>query len=234
MEIVVVAGGRGVRMGSVTDELPKPMLPVAGKPLLEHLLGWVKAAGFSQAHLCLGYKAEAVKAHFDDGSRLGLRLQYHVEVEPRGTAGSVFDLGLHERGDLLIVYGDLFLELDCRALLDFHARHDAAATLVARASDHPLDSDLLRVKGDQVTGIYRAKAGEPYENLAAAAVWVVRPALMRRVPRSGVVDFGRQVFPEALAAGERLAAYRTKELVADIGTPERLAAFEKTFEARRR
>ncbi|MBI4347852.1 MAG: NDP-sugar synthase [Elusimicrobia bacterium] len=232
IQAAIVAGGRGVRMRPATDWLPKPMLPVAGRPLLEHLVGWLKRSGVRDAFLCLGYLPEVFEKHFGDGSAFGVRLHYQVEREPRGTAGCVRDLKDRVKGDLLVVYGDLFVDLDLGRLLDFHRRHDGAATLVVRETDHPLDSDLVRLEGDRITGFYRAGPGQPYENLACAAIWIVRPRLLDRVPADKPSDFGKQVFPEAVAAGETLMAYRTAEPVLDVGTPERVQAFERKWGAK--
>ena len=98
-----------------------------------------------------------------------------------------------------------------------------------RESDHPLDSDLARTDGDRITGFYRAKPGESYENLACAALWVVRPSLLESIPADRPTDFGKDIFPRALAAGQKLMAYRTAEPVFDVGTPERVAAFERRW-----
>ena len=103
----------------------------------------------------------------------------------------------------------------------------AAATLVLAETDHPYDSDLVRVQGDRITGFYRARAGEPCEPVAAAAVWVVTDPIMGLVPADKPSDFGRDIFPAALERGERLAGFVTKDLIADLGTPERLEAFVK-------
>lgn len=229
----IVAGGRGVRMKPLTDSIPKPMFIVGGKPLLEHQLEWLKASGVSEVSLCLGYKASAVSAHFGDGKRWGVTLDYSVESTPRGTAGCVKDLGARAGGDLLVIYGDLHLSMLLAPLLEFHRSHSGVATLVVIASDHPLDSDLVRLEGDRITGFYRAQPGRPYENWAAAAVWVVRPALLDLVPADRPSDFGRETFPAALAAGLELRAYRTTEAIEDLGTPERCERFLKSWEARR-
>ncbi len=233
IKTAIVAGGRGVRMKPLTDTMPKPMFPVGGKPLLEHQLEWLKDSGVSDVVLCLGYKAEAVTSYFGDGKRWGVRLSYSVESEPRGTAGSIKDLDAAASGDLLVVYGDLHLSMDLKSLLKFHRSHSGAATLVVIASDHPLDSDLVRLDGDRITGFYRAKPGEPYENWAAAAVWVLRPALLELIPSDRPSDFGRETFPEALKRGLELRAYRTKEPIEDLGTPERCERFLKAWEAKK-
>ncbi|MBI5241986.1 MAG: nucleotidyltransferase family protein [Elusimicrobia bacterium] len=227
IQAVIVAGGRGERMRPWSDGMPKLMLPVLGKPLLEHQLGWLKRSGVARAVMCLGYKAEAVREHFGDGSRWGVALDYCVEASPRGTAGCVKDAWGKVKGDALVVYGDIFVDISLKDLLSCHERNQAAATLVLAETDHPYDSDLVRAEGERVTGFYRAQPGEPCAPLAAAAVWVVTGALMGIVPADQPSDFGRDIFPAALRKGLALAGFKTKDLIADLGTPERLAAFEK-------
>lgn len=224
---VVVAGGRGLRMGAFTQDMPKPMLPIEGKPLLEHQLLWLKSQGFSDVILLLGYKAGAIKSYFHEGAALGMRLSYVVEEEPRGTAGAVKDAARLWDEDALIVYGDLFIDMDLSKFLKFHeADPKAAATLVVWESDHPLDSDLARMKGDRIEGFYRAKAGDKFENLALAAMWAVRKPLLDLIPADKPSDFGRDVFPAAAAKGVLLRGYKTGETLADLGTPERVEAFK--------
>lgn len=227
----IIAGGRGTRMRSVSSALPKPMLPVGGKPLLEHTLEWLRAAGIDAATLCVGYKAESISRHFGDGSRWGMRLSYSVESKPRGTAGAVRDMA-SPAGDLLVVYGDLFIAMDCRRLLEFHAGRPGAASVVVCETDHPRDSDLVDLDGERVSRFYRAREGEPCGKLALAAVWVLRPELLELVPRDRPSDFGRDIFPKALAEGKRLNGYVTTEMVVDIGTPERRDRFLKSWPPR--
>lgn len=227
---VIVAGGRGERMGAVAGGLPKPMLPFGGKPILEHLVERLAAAGWREIHLSLGYRPEAVTAHFGDGARWGVKLRYHVEKSPRGTAGAVADVRAEVGEDMLVVYGDLYTDMDFKRFADFHgARPSSAASIVLIETDHPFDSDLARVDGGRLTGFYRAEPGQPHEPLALAAVWAVRGPLLDLVPRDRPSDFGRDIFPEALRRGLELDAYRSDETLADLGTPERLARAEREF-----
>ena len=222
-----MAGGKGERLLPFTIDMPKPMFPVAGKPLLEHQLLWLRRSGVERAVMCLGYKPEAIRGYFGDGSRWGVSLDYCVEASPRGTAGCVKDAWSRIGGDALIVYGDVFLDISLQDLLACHARNKAAATLVLIETDHPYDSDLVRAEGERVTGFYRARPGEACAPLAAAAVWVVTGGLLDLVPAEVPSDFGRDIFPEALRRGLPLAGFRTAGTVADLGTMDRLAAFEK-------
>lgn len=206
---------------------PKVMLPVAGKPILEHQVEWLKSAGFDEIFFCLGYKAELIKEYFGDGSRWGVRMHYSVESEPRGTAGAVADLKASVRDDLLIVYGDLYVQMGLSPLLDFHAGHDGSATLVVRKTDHPEDSDLVEIGPEGgIVKIGRREADGITSDLGCVAIWVVRRRLLDRIPTDKPSDFARDLFPRAVADGERLMAYRTEELVRDVGTPDRYERFK--------
>ncbi len=228
--VVIVAGGRGERMGAATAGLPKPMLPFGGKPILERLIETLAEAGWREIHLNLGYCAETVNAYFGDGARWGVSLRYHVETEPRGTAGSVADLRPALGDDFLVVYGDLHVGMDLRKFAAFHAaRPEAAASLVLIETDHPFDSDLARLDGERLTGFYRVQPGEPHDPVALAALWAVRGPLLDLVPRDRPNDFGRDVFPLAVLRGLDLRGYRTAETVADLGTPERLSRAEASL-----
>ncbi|MFA6317448.1 MAG: nucleotidyltransferase family protein [Elusimicrobiota bacterium] len=232
MEAAILAGGRGVRMRPATDDCPKPMLPIGGRPLLEHQLEWLKRSGVTEVHLCLGYKAESVRDHFGDGSRWGLALNYSVESSPRGTAGAIKDLKDWKGEDLLVVYGDLFIDMDLGRLSAFHQGRPGAATLVVWNTDHPHDSDLVKVEDGRVAGFYRDPKAEPKGQLALAAVWVVRRPLLALAQADTPSDFGRDVFPRALAEGLPLNAYVTDERIDDVGTFERRERFLKKWENR--
>lgn len=229
VKAAILAGGKGMRMRSVS-ETPKVLLPLGGKPILVHQLEWLRRSGFSEVFLCLGHQSDVIREALGDGSRYGLNIIYQVEKQPRGTAGAARDLAIAGGDDLLVVYGDLFVDIDCHGLLDFHASHDGVATVVVRHTDHPEDSDLAVVDADgRIEAVGRTERDGITSDLGCAAIWVVRPALLERVPDEGVVDFARDVFPAAAAAGDKLMAYKTDERVLDVGTPARYEAFNESL-----
>jgi len=226
MKVAIVAGGLGSRMVGLTNAVPKSMLEVLGKPILEHLIVWLAASGMSDISLCLGYRSEAVAQYFENGEKWGVNLNYHIEKAPRGTAGCVLDLIQNSTEDVLVVYGDLFIEMDIKPFLKFHAdRSKAAASLVLFATDHPQDSDLVQIEGDHIVGFYRDSKAEAPHHLACSAVWAIRKSLLDLIPNDRPSDFGRDIFPEAIRRCLELACYVTKERLLDLGTPERLRNF---------
>jgi len=227
VQAVILAGGEGTRMSSFSDT-PKVLLPLGDKPILVHQLEWLKQSGFSEVFLCLGHRADEIMGELGDGSRYGLRIDYRVEDEARGTAGAVKDLEESLSGDLLVVYGDLFVNIDCRKLLDFHAAHDGVATLMVRHTDHPEDSDIAEVDKDgRVLAVGRLKTGDVTGDLGCTAIWVIRRELLSRIPSDKPSDFARDIFPDAARAGDKLMVYikSASERVMDVGTPKRYEKF---------
>lgn len=210
LQAAIVAGGLGTRLGNV----PKALIPIAGEPLIAHQVRWLKGQGLEKISVCLGFQAEAIRAALPAG------IDLRVEKTARGTAGCIKDLA--PASDTVVVYGDIFADADLRPLIDFHLKHpDALATLALIETDHPHDSDLAEVVDGRIVKIYRGGPG----NLALAAVWVVSPRILELIPADRPSDFGRDVFPLALAKGLPIYGFTVKGTLADLGTPERLARF---------
>jgi histidinol-phosphate phosphatase family protein len=228
MKAVILAGGKGERLGQKTRNLPKPMVEVAGRPLLDYLLHLLQRYGISEAILLTGYLGDVIEDHFGDGSEIGLKLSYVREAQPLGTSGALAQLEGQLDENFLLLYGDVFADLKLDRLIDFHRQLQAQATLVAHPSDHPHDSDLLDAdeEGNLQRIICKPHSGLECGNLGNAAMYVLSPDVFKFIPRGRPSDFMRDVFPEMLAAGCSLAAYRTAEYLKDMGTPERLVRVE--------
>lgn len=234
MKCAIIAGGLGTRLRSIVGDIPKPMVPLDGVPLLERLIGLCRMSGMEDVHLMLGYRPEVIRDHFQDGSGFGVRLTYWIEAQPMGTAGCMRQIAPALDGeDVLVLYGDVFVDMDVSKLIDFHHRHQPAATLVVHPNDHPHDSDLIETNGDRITAFHNKPHREDayYSNLVNAGVYVLTPGLLHRIPEDRRSDFGHDVFPEAVAAGEFLAAYNTPEYIKDIGTPDRYRQVENDIRA---
>src|SRR3954451_23914856 len=151
MKCAVIAGGLGTRLRSIVGDVPKPMVPLDGVPLLERLIRLCHRFGIDDIHLMLGYRPEVIREYFQDGSAFGVHISYWIESEPMGTAGCMRQmLPALDDEDVLVIYGDVFVEMDLARLIDFHHRHQPAATLVVHPNDHPHDSDLIESQSDRI------------------------------------------------------------------------------------
>lgn len=226
---VVLAGGKGTRLASAFPDLAKPMVPVDGLPIAEHLVRTYAAQGVRRFIFTLGYRGEQLRAHFGDGSAWGVAISYFDEVEPLGTAGALAEL----RSDLgsapfWVFYADTLSSIDLGRMEAVHHQNAAEATLLVHPNDHPYDSDLVDA---EPSGRIRAVYGKPHpahrevRNVVNAALYLFEPTLLELIPRGTASDFGRDLFPK-WASGHKLFAYSTPEYIKDMGKPERRTQVE--------
>lgn len=230
MSVIILAGGHGECLRLGDEYVPKLMLPIGGKPLLEHQLGWLREAGFESVVLCLGLKADVVRAYFSDGSAWKMRLRYFVEQNRLGTSGTVKALGAASLpDDTLVLGGDVWTRFDCAKMFEFHRSHAGLATLALRKPEKD-DQGQMVVMGPsrRVVKFPEYQSDDP-SAMAAASVWIIRRSLLHHVADEGPSDFLKDVFPAALRAGEELYGYPVSGEVADLGTPERLERFSKRY-----
>jgi mannose-1-phosphate guanylyltransferase/phosphomannomutase len=230
LEAVIIAGGRGTRMGAIGESLPKALLPVAGRPLLDYSLSLLQKYSVSSVVICTGYLGEKIERHVCDGSAWGLQVRYSTESKPLGTAGCLRAISPAPSSDFLVLYADLLVEMDLRALLQAHHASRTDATLVVHPNDHPFDSDLVTLDypAANILEIHQ-KPHAPeacFPNLVSAALYVLNPRLLDLLVPGDKVDCAHDLFPRALEADYHLGAYRTAEYIKDVGTPGRLAEAE--------
>ncbi|MFM8655729.1 MAG: NDP-sugar synthase, partial [Chthoniobacterales bacterium] len=149
MQAVILAGGKGTRLAKALGmDIPKPMAPVLGVPLLERTVLLLKEQGVTDIVLLVHHRADVVREHFGDGEELGVRIRCIEETTPRGTAGALVDALPYLDEEFLVLYGDTLVDLDFRRMLAFHKAKNADLTLFAHPNDHPHDSDLVEVDRD--------------------------------------------------------------------------------------
>lgn len=225
-QAVILAGGMGTRLRTVLGDVPKALAEVGGVPVLGHQLELCRRHGFDEVVLLLGHAAKAVESYVGDGSQFGLTCRCVVEAEPLGTAGAVLAARELLRDTFLVMYCDTMLDVDLGRFWNFAEARGAAAALLVHPNDHPFDSDLVVTDGDdRIVGFSRWREDPaPLRNLASAALYIMNRSMLESVAaRPGAFDFGRHVFPDLVARGETLVAYRCVEYIKDLGTPERLA-----------
>lgn len=228
MRAYVLCGGKGTRLGSLTARVPKPLVAIGPYPILEHQIRNLVRDGITEMTMVAGHLAEAIREFCGDGSRWGARIDYLIESEPRGTAGSFRDILSKLDPEFLVVYGDVMIDFDFRRLIEFHrSRGDAQASLVVHPNDHPEDSDLI--EADDTSGRVTRILPKPhpegldFRNVVNAAIYLLTPSVAELIPSDGPSDFGKDIFPIA-ASSRRLYAYHSTEYMKDAGTPGRLEA----------
>jgi len=224
-QAIIIAGGMGTRLKARLGDLPKPMIPIGGKPLLEHQVELAKRHGFTEIVIFACYRPDLIQAHLGDGSRWGVRIRYEIEKTPLGTAGAVL-AGMRLLAErFLVFYGDTMVNVDLGRIWGRHVASGAGATLLLHPNDHPLDSDLVETdEADWVTAFHNRPhpAGKYFQNLVNAGLYVIeKAALAPWASDVKAMDFGKDLFPAMLRAGQGLLGYNTPEYIKDIGTPER-------------
>ena len=242
-----MAGGKGTRIASVKSDVPKPMIPIAGKPILEWQIECLRRQGLTEITLVIGYLGHVIQNYFGDGSKFGVKIDYFVEDHPLGTAGALFKMNLQE--DFLLLCGDVILDVDFHRFIDFHRRNKAWASLMAHPNGHPYDSSLLVTEilppqklGGLPVDTHRVvkwmnKEDERlyYKNRVNAGIEIISPELLREtmkcfVPRHpetpDKIDLDRDVLKPNISSG-RIFAYDTPEYIKDMGTPDRYFEVEK-------
>lgn len=242
MKAVIMAGGKGTRIASIANDIPKPMIRICGKPILEHQIECLKRNGLVDITLVIGHLGHFIREYFGDGSSFGVHISYFEETEPLGTAGALFKMPeLTE--DFLLLCGDTVFDIDFSRLISFHVQKKAWATLVSHPNGHPYDSSLLvtetlppQEEGGLPVDTKRVvrwmnKEDERlwYKNRVNAGIEVISPKLLdaaKKTITSPKIDLDRDVLKPFVPQGN-IFAYDTPEYIKDMGTPDRYYQVEK-------
>lgn len=227
MKAMVLAAGRGSRLRPLTDHCPKPMIPLGGKALLEHVITLLARYGFDQLAVNLHHLPEMIRAHFGDGSAWKVRLTYSLETELLGTAGAVRQLAGFFDQPFLVYYGDNLSNVDLGEFWEAHARQGEMASMGLHYQDDPCCSGIVRLdqrsrivqfiekpRPDQVFPGYQINCG----------IYALEPRIFDWIPAQGACDFGADVFPRLLAAGQPIYGHPLRGQLLASDTPERYAA----------
>ena len=238
MKAMLLAAGLGTRLRPLTDAMPKCMVPVAGKPILRRTIEWLRDQGVTDLTVNLHAYPDAVTGYFGDGGACGVRLRYSPERELLGTAGAVGAVApwLGEE-PFLVVYADNLIRCDLARLTALHRRHAAALTLALFWRDDVSASGVVALDERDLVTAFKEKPrpGEELSHWVNAGLFLCEPRVLRFIPARGASDFGHDVLPAMLAAGERLAGYRMgpDESLRWIDTPADLAATETALREER-
>lgn len=233
VEVVILAGGRGTRLSSRLNGRPKPLVEVAGTPLLARQLSYCRFFGARRVLILVNHLAEKVREFCHANDDFGLEVTLIDDGQPRGTAGATLAAWPYfspATEDLLIIYGDTLLNVDLDRFLAFHRARNAATSLLVHPNNHPYDSDLLELdERGRILQVHPYPRTEDRDqaNLVNAALYLIKrqtlePWLYLADQPPMIIDFAKNLFPEMLARGQEIYGYLSAEYIKDIGTPERL------------
>ena len=228
MQTVIMAGGKGTRIASVNAEVPKPMLEVCGKPILEHQIEVLKRQKLTDIILVIGYLGSVIRDYFQDGSKYGVHISYIEEKELLGTAGSFYYLKDIIQDDFFLLNGDLIFDVDLHRFMNFHKEKHALATLFTHPNNHPYDSGLIIANEDGTITKWIHKEEERgfLRNRVNAGIHIISPMVLERFTELKKTDLDREVLKPLIPSG-RVYAYDSPEYVKDMGTPERYRQVEQ-------
>jgi len=215
LQTVVMAGGYGNRMRPLTDKVPKPMLPISDKPLLEHILQQFRVAGIRSVNLTTHYKGDVIARYFGDGREFGVQLNYVQEDQPLGTAGSLSFLGETE-GPLLVINGDILTQVDFRAFLDFHRDTKADMTVGIRLYELCVPYGVIETDGIHITGIVEKPTLKHFIN---GGIYLLNQNMRRYIPKGQHFDMP-DLIKQLIAEGHRVVSFPIHEYWLDIGHHE--------------
>ncbi|MBD0318651.1 MAG: NDP-sugar synthase [Thermoleophilia bacterium] len=220
MKAMVMAAGLGTRLRPLTDFLPKPMVPVANRPVLHHLLNLLHRHDVHEVGVNLHAAPEVIQEYFGNGASLDMEIRWSHEPELLGTAGGTKKLeSLWGSETILVTSGDGLHDIDVTALLGHHRRTGALATLAVKPVPDPSSYGVVILERDTRVRGFQEKPSreEARSDLANCGVYVLEPELLERIPPDTFVDFGRDVWPGLVAAGEPVYAYATMAYWNDVG-----------------
>lgn len=232
MKTVIMAGGRGTRIKEVSSEIPKPMIPICGKPILQHQVECLVKQGFKDIILVIGYLGRQIEDYFGDGGRYGASISYIREETPLGTAGALYYLRDTFCEDFLLLNGDIIFGVDLRRFVSAHKEHAALATIFTHPNSHPYDSGVIVADSLGCVTKWLTKEEERlwYKNRVNAGLHVLSPVLLKRFTGINRLDLDRDVL-KPLISEKQLYIYDSPEYVKDMGTPERYQAVAHDMEA---
>lgn len=227
MKIVVIAGGQGTRIATVNSEIPKAMIPIGEKPILEYEVEMAKRYGYTDFLFIIGYMGDQISSYFGTGEKWGVTIEYYQETKPLGTAGALGFLKDKLSEDFFVFYGDTVMDFDMQAMLEFHEQKNADATLFLHPNDHPYDSDIVDLDNhNRVRHFYNKPHEQGFisRNMVNAALFILKPSILDKIEIGVKSHIEKDVLPKCLDAGMKLYGYISFEYIKDMGTPGRYYA----------
>ncbi len=217
MKAVILAGGLGVRLHPYTYEVPKPMLLVGNKPILERLIEHYSYCGIKEFILAVGYKKEHIKDYFGDGSRLGVKITYSEEEVLLDTGGALKKAQpLVGNETFVCSVGDILTTVDLRKVIEFHRKEGGIGTIVVKKHSFPIDYGIVEFQDGKISSFVEKPHEERFVN---TGIYVFEPKIFDYIPPNTPISLEKEILPKVLKAGEKLNAYVTTSFWMDVARP---------------
>lgn len=235
MKALILAAGLGTRISTLFPDIPKAMVPIKEMPLLEHHIKHLKKFGVKKFYINLHHLPNVIKDYFGSGDKFGVHIEYSFEKKLLGTSGALVNFKNELNETFIVLYVDIFTNLDFGKFLEFHKKNNSQATLLVHKTDHPLDSDLVALDtNNKIKKFHFSPHNKPVTdtNLSNAAIYILEPEVLQFLPSVVPSDFVEDFFPDLLKKGVRLYGYQSNEFSKDIGVPERYKKVIDFYEKR--
>ncbi|NQT81085.1 MAG: nucleotidyltransferase family protein [Candidatus Aminicenantes bacterium] len=238
MKAIILAAGKGKRLGKLTESIPKPMLKIGKKPILEHNIECLRDYGISDIYINLHHLPEVIRNYFSDGKKWGVNIQYSYEPALLGTAGAMRKiaedywikkswkknkhiLSPKRQNPFFVVYGDNLFAYNLRKIINFHERKKGVATIALYEKENVEQSGIVLLNGDNkiIKFIEKPKPGEVVSNLVNTGLYILEPKVLDYIPSNKAIDFGKDVFPEMIKNDEKIFGLILKGNLRAIDTP---------------
>jgi mannose-1-phosphate guanylyltransferase/phosphomannomutase len=222
MKAVVMAGGFGTRIQPLTNSIPKPMLPILNKPMMEHIIKKLKSVGITEIVVLLYFKPEVIQNYFKDGSDLGIRINYVLPDDDYGTAGAVKKAQKYLDERFIVVSGDLVTDFDFKEIIGFHDAVNSKLTITLTSVEDPLQFGVVITDKDGKILRFLEKPGwgEVFSDTINTGIYVIEPEILDYIPDNIPFDFSKDLFPKLMKEGVTLYGYNAKGYWRDVGNPE--------------
>jgi NDP-sugar pyrophosphorylase family protein len=235
MKAIIIAGGKGERLRPLTNNLPKPMIEVAGKPILEHIITLFNKNGIRDFILALCYLPKKITSYFGNGKKFGVKITYTFEDinKPMGTTGAILQAKKYIESTFIVTYADILRELDIKNMIRHHKKKKAFTTInvYKRFGSDPKSMVIFNKDGRVEKFIERPKPQDLKDDFvwANGSFYIFEPEVFDFIPKDKPSDFGKDIFPKILKAGKPIFAYPSSGYFVDIGNLEKLEKAKKTF-----
>jgi len=232
MKAAIIAGGKGTRLASFIGNIPKSLIKIGDKPIVEHQILLLKEYGFKEIWVLLGYLGSQIREYLQNGRKWDVKVNFHQEKKLWGTAGALKTIERKIREDFLVLSGDVMMDFDLKRFINYHWQKKGIATFLVHPNDHPFDSDLVEIdKEGRIISLLKRPhpPGRTFRNLSIASTYIFSPKIFKFIPKNEKSDIEKDILPVILTSKQKIYAYCTPEYLKDIGTAKRLREVRRDY-----